>query len=337
MFRLISLLFLSAIVMNAASPILAQTDDAPPSADQFRAAYDYSESTGGDALLVMHNGEIIYEAYGDDYSADEPHLLASGSKSFSCSLAVAAIEDGLLEGFDQPIVDVIPEFDDTNADKAAITLRDVLSLSSGLETPAELSRGVQNVDLYARAIEIDPIAEPGEDFIYGAINYHIFGEMLNRALAESGESLLDYLDRRILDPIGSTVNFWVTDVIGNPQLAGGALMTADDWGRYGQLILQRGMWEGEQLLDETLLAECFLPSDANLGYGMTWWLNYSGVEYATELGVSAGETDVPFVMAAGAGNQRLYIVPSRNVVVVRFANRDRQFNDGEMINTLLGE
>ncbi|MBC7869597.1 MAG: hypothetical protein H7Y09_02055, partial [Chitinophagaceae bacterium] len=164
------------------------------------------------------------------------------------------------------------------------------------------------------------------------------------------EDVVDYLSRRVLDPIGLEVGRWERDAAGNPNLAAGASLTARNWAKFGQLILQGGMWNNEQLLQTDLLNECFIGSNANPHYGLTWWLQYSLTDiFDAERtvvtspepgnipdGVILGETTPEIIFAAGAGKQRLYIIPSQNTVIVRFGRQDRRFDDGELLTLFAG-
>jgi CubicO group peptidase (beta-lactamase class C family) len=332
-----SMLYLLAGCALLVLPAAAQTDLPSITDDSFAAAAAYSDATGGDAVLVVQNGDILYEQYTAPYTADEPHLLASGTKSFSCAIAVAAIQDGYLTDFDQPAADWITEFAD-DPQKSQITVRQLLDLSSGIEVQGFDRMFRTRADAYQDAIETGQAAEPGAQFEYGASHYFVFGDVINRALAGSEyANVLDYLTRRILQPIGLDDIRWVIDRAGNPQLAGGAFTSARGWALYGQLILQNGEWEGDQILDPALLAQCFVPSANNPGYGLTWWLSYPSVEYATRLNLDMGDGIVQAYVAAGAGNQRLYVIPSLEMVIVRLARQDRSWNDQTFIETLFGQ
>jgi|GEM_PF-1382911 len=94
-------LFVVGLSLLIVLPAAAQSDTLEITPETFAAAVAYSDSTGGNAVLVVQKGEIVYETYTDGYDSAELHLLASGSKSFSCAIVVAAIQDGYLSGFDE--------------------------------------------------------------------------------------------------------------------------------------------------------------------------------------------------------------------------------------------
>ena len=132
-----------------------------------------------------------------------------------------------------------------------------------------------------------------------------------------------------LDPIGLKPKDWTRDGAGHIQLPFGAVVSAREWVKFGELIRQRGRWGNRQLVRPELLAECFQPSPANPRYGLTFWLN-SGEESAR------GAKGVKLVQAAGAGKQRLYVIPSRDLVVVRQGLLTKPaFQDREFIQRLV--
>ena len=294
------------------------TNEEPPAGNldsPFRSAADYLKSRNGHAMLVFHKDELIFEEYFNGWAADKAHRLASGTKSFSGALFAAASEDGLLE-IDEPVSKTITEWRD-DPKKEDITLRQLLSLTSGLE-PGD------NGDVldYSSAIDAKVIDRPGNKFRYGPNAFMIFGEVMKRKLAKDNESPLDYLKRRILTPIGLEFGFWRHTDEGNPHLPSGAFITAREWAKFGLLIQHHGEWHGDQILDPKLLAECFQGSKANPGYGLTFWL-----------GRGEGMPD-DLVMAAGAGKQKLYIIPSMDLLIVQLAEAKR-YQENEFLKLAL--
>jgi len=328
---------------------------AEPSNDElarFEAAAAYAEQAGGFALLVLRGDEVVFESYHNGYKPDAPHHLYSGTKSFSCALAAAAIADGILR-LDEPVADTLPEL---RADprKARITVEQLLDFSSGLETAFRdltldglLKPERQRVpDKYARSLELGLSSDPGARFIYGSSHLMVFGALMK---AKLGSSPLAYLQHRVLDRIGFRYAGWAHDTSGNPALPYGAWTTARQWARFGVLLRDDGRFEGNEILPPGLLARCRRPSPAMAGYGLTLWLNApmdpstdtSGVPKRLmrmrgserQLLDPGGPEDL--FAAAGFDGQRLYVVPSANLVVVRFGAEDRTFRDCDFLGLLL--
>ena len=279
----------------------------------FKPAADYLQSCNGHALLVYRDGQLLFEDYMNGHTQDQPHRLASGTKSFVGVLAVMAVEDGLLK-LDERVADTLTEWMGDSW-KSQVTIRQLLSLTSGI-TGGE----VGDVPGYREAVRLGEAKfPPGEKFQYGPIPFQCFGELLRRKLEPRKESVEGYIKRRLLDPIGLKPSAWRKDTQGNPNLPSGAQLTAREWAKFGLFVLNRGAWEGRQLVSEKLLAECFQGSKAHPAYGLTFWLN------------AADERPRDLVMAAGAGKQKLYIVPSRRLLIVQFAEATRRFQERELM------
>jgi len=170
-----------------------------PDAERFAAAAAYSRSQHGVAVLVLRRGEVVFEDYAPGW-AEKPHLLASGTKSFSGVIAACAVQDGLLT-LDEKAADTLTE-GKADARKSALTIRELLSLSSGIDGGDNGS-----VPSYRRAVEMaEAKSAPGARFSYGPIPFQCFGELMRRKLAPKGESVEGYLKRRVLDPIGLPID-----------------------------------------------------------------------------------------------------------------------------------
>ncbi|MFM7562782.1 MAG: hypothetical protein ACKO81_07095, partial [Planctomycetota bacterium] len=161
------------------------------------------------------------------------------------------------------------------------------------------------------------------------------------------------LHRRVLDPIGMKVGFWRKDADGNINLPAGAFLTPREWVKFGELVRLGGKWKETEIVPATLLAECFKPATAQPAYGMTWWLLGDGDESSTE--VANGRDRAPktkrlieerrelnfkppadTVAAMGKGKNRCYVIPSREMVVIRMGDsQGREFSDNEFLAKLL--
>jgi CubicO group peptidase (beta-lactamase class C family)/enterochelin esterase-like enzyme len=357
--------------------------DSPPEKAGFKAAADYSAEHSGRAVLILRDGEVVFERYDHGWSAAMPHPLASGTKSFTGVMAMMAVQDGLLT-LDELASDTITEWkEDERASK--ITIRHLLTLSSGLpagdrelsgnrsgarllgEGAAQRARrlgmdedGPRPTNLNERAIALESESDPGTRFRYGPSHFYAFSEVLQRKLAKSDlpqKTTMDYLRERVLEPIGIDVARIGRDRAGNPNLPGGMLLTAREWSKFGQFVLDGGSvtlpgGATANLLKPELLAQCFIPSANNPSYGLTWWLRTADPEADTGLLGRArrqaaqnkamlGPDGEPLtiMMAAGLGKQRLYIIPQHGMVVVRFAeatSEGQRFDDGEFIGRILG-
>ena len=309
--------------------------DAPPKTYMEMAA-NYSEAMDGTAMLVMHRGSVIFEYYSNGGAADKPHYLASGTKSFTGVMAAAAVQDGLLS-LDEPVSKTIIEWQ-SDPQRSAITIRQLLSLTSGLDAG---NNG--RPPTYEEAIQSKSVAPPGTMFRYGPVAFQVFGEIMKRKLAAKGEDPLEYLTRRVLTPIGMNIGRWRHDRNRDPHWPSGAFLTAREWAKFGEFVRLGGKLNDKPLVDSVSLESCFKGSAVNPMYGLSFWLpnhaNEPGAQTprARWTGVVEIEVDADtpeIFMAAGAGNQRLYIIRSLELVVVRQGDMDR-YSDGDFLRRLL--
>ncbi len=330
-------LYIVSILLAFGLDASGQTKPEMTDKQRFDLAAEYSRVNRGVSVLVIKGARIVFEDYQNGSTAETPNFLASGTKSFSGVMLAAAIEDKLITGFDENVSDTITEWK-ADKQKSQITIRQLLSLTSGIDA-GQIGR----VPKYSEAIDYDVVADAGKRFEYGPVPFQIFGEIMTRKLKTKNESLVDYLKRRILDPIGLKVAFW--RMPGNqPMLPQGASLTAREWAKFGLLLKNGGRWNGKQIVKTKLLDELVKGSAANPAYGLTFWLNQQGkdprgrpmsLNAVTEIsdgGIMDGIEDL--YMAAGAGNQRLYVIPSLDMVVVR-QGQFGKWNDREFLSRLI--
>jgi CubicO group peptidase (beta-lactamase class C family) len=301
----------------------------------FRAAADYSRANRGVAMLVVKGDKTVFEEYSGTGGVAVPWLIASGTKSFAGVMLACAIEDGIVSGFDEKVSDTIAEWK-TDPRRSQITLRQLLSLTSGIDAGR-----TGDFPTYAEAVAFASVAEPGERFQYGPVPFQVFGEVMKRKLRKKNESVLDYMERRIFAPLGMSVGFWRKRG-GDPMLPSGAALTAKEWVKFGIMLRDGGKFEGRQVVKKALLDELVDGSKANPAYGITFWLNRTGVRgrgqrYGGLLEPHGDESlGRDIFMAAGAGFQRMYVIPSHGLVVVRFGAFG-DFDDREFLKRALGK
>lgn len=271
---------------------------------RYAKAADYSAACSGRAVLILIDGKPVFERYDHGWSADRRHPLASGTKSFTGVVAACAVQDGLIT-WDERASDTITEWK-PDPRKSGITVRELLSLSSGLD-PADAAFGTRGggillgegarkrserlgntpspSDRFKAAVDVPATHDPGEKFEYGPSHFYAFGEMLQRKIkarhaadpAFPDATYFEYMKRRVLAPVGLAESLWGLDAAGNPNLPGGCLLTAREWARFGEMIRLNGRavrpdGSSVQVVPPEILAECFKPSRTNSSYGLTWWL-----------------------------------------------------------------
>jgi CubicO group peptidase (beta-lactamase class C family) len=314
------LLLLSLALLACAAPPTNSQSNAISTAN-LNSAAQYSQANREDALLIVQDGKVLWEKYSNGYSATKAHYLASGTKSFWGVAAVAAQEDGLLQ-IDELVSDTISEWK-SDARKSRITIRQLLTLTSGID-----AGDTGAPPAYAVALQSPAKFEPGSRWEYGPVPYQVFGELLKRKL--KGEHGLDYLKRRIFAPIGLNVTAWaMNSADGNPNIPSGALLTAPEWLKFGQLLLNGGQWQDKTVVQWENLKTCFVGTEARVGYGLTFWLGPSLEGFARLANKPA------IWLAQGAGNQRLMVLPQQRLIVVRFGENS-PFSDEMFLKRLLG-
>lgn len=302
------------------------------------AAAAYSVERSGVSFVVTRRGQVIFEDYPNGGGPSRGWELASGTKSFAGAMCAAAVQDSLVSFWDEHCADTLHEWRDD--ERRHITLRHLLSLTSGV-TGGPIARAPTYADAVAQPAE----APPGERFAYGPTPFQIFGEIMRR---KTGGDPLDYLTRRILAPLGIVPTHWRRGADGMPHMPSGAALTARDWARFGWFVLQGG----EGRVDRAALAQCFVGSRANPGYGLSFWLLRDGLvppgrNAGIEIDTAMSERFGGISMAAGAGNQRLYLIPSLDLVIVRQAsgvpralmrrNRGPSWSDAEFLRLALAD
>lgn len=295
----------------------------------YEAAAKYSEGKKGRSLLIMKAGKVVFERYANGHDETKAHVLHSGTKSFWGVLAMVAVGEGKLK-LDELACKTLTEWKD-DPRKNKITVRHLLNLTSGLDPAGNRLRAKRTTRKYAAALKVEALDEPGAVYRYGPSHFYAFGELLKRKVKRSP---LDYLRDKILDPIGLRVEKWEVDGAGDPWVPAGAYLTAREWIKFGELLRQKGAWKGKQLVKADLLAECFKGSKANPAYGLTFWLSADGIGPIGEQQKAPGPKELVF--AAGYANQRLLLIPSKELVVVRQGDNDRAWSDAAFVAHLLG-
>ncbi len=308
-----------------------------------RKAASYSARHRGRSVLVIQNGKTIFEDYSGRATADTPMRIYSGTKAFWNLAALAAAEDRILN-LDERVADTIVSWRKDRR-KSQVTIRQLLDFSCGLAPGFGLQvNEYGNRDKTALALPM--VAEPGKSFIYGPSALQVFHVVLKEKL--HGKTPTDYLERRILRPMHLGSQRYLKDRAGNPLLAAGFIMTARQWAKMGELVLR----EGKPVLRPGSLAQSWQGSPANRAFSLGWWNNRAaphGREFDFEEMLEPGwshqdwhnaclcrEAPRDLVACIGSGYQRLYVIPSLNLIVVR-QGAGGKFSDGHFLRLLLGK
>jgi CubicO group peptidase (beta-lactamase class C family) len=309
-------------------------------------AASYSDRSRGFSVLVMQNGNTVFEHYANGGGAEMRCKIFSGTKSFWGIAALCAVRDGLLK-LDERVAETITEWK-TDPRRSQITIRELLNQTDGIEPAPHLhSESIRDRD--AMAIQLPLVAAPGTAFAYGPSHLQIFNEVLRRKL--NGGSTISYIEEKVLSPLGLTGLDFKRDARGNPLPATGFELTAREWARFGQMVLAQGNYHGNQIVPSSVMNQAFVGSNANPSYGLTFWLNRQApnareIDYEQELdlkwqrarwfGICMCRAAPPdMVVALGSNYQRLFIIPSMNALIVR-QGWSAKFSDSYFLRLLLG-
>ena len=280
----------------------------------FVAALD-SEIEDVHGLMVLRHGHVVAEAWWAPYRPEFIHSLFSLSKSFTSTGIGLAIAEGHLSVHDQVISffpDAAPE--EPTWQLEAMRVSDLLSMSTGHVGEDLRAFSFDSDSPLPEAFLNLPVAhKPGTHFNYNTPASYMLSAIVHRL---TGENLLDYLRPRLLDPLGIVEATWSTDSEGIAHGGFGLSITTESIARFGQLYLQQGEWEGEQLLPAEWVEQATSRQTSNgsnpdspwdQGYGYQFWRNRHGAYRASGAGgqLALVMTEQDAVVAITAGTSQI--------------------------------
>ncbi|MFH0023352.1 serine hydrolase domain-containing protein [Pseudomonas fluorescens] len=296
-----------------------------------------------DALLIIRDGQIIYERYAGPTTAQTAHLTWSISKSLMATVLGVAYGEGLFK-LDDPAAQFYPPL----ANHSGIKIADLLHWASGIDWQEEYeyaplkssvvamlyTRGHR--DMAAFAADHPSYAEPGQAFRYSSGDSNLLAAALKGMLGP--QRYADYPWTALFEPLGIRHAVWETDASGTFVASSYAYLTARDLARVGLLMVRDGRWQDRQLLPQDWVAfnrEPFAGYKAGQDEavpGGHWWLNR-----AVDGALSPWPAAPPDTFAAlGHWGQALYVIPSQKLVIVRYADdRDGGYRHNELLARVL--
>jgi CubicO group peptidase (beta-lactamase class C family) len=263
------------------------------------------------AVVVVEEGELIAERYGEGFDADSRLLGWSMTKSVANAIVGRLVAAGELSLDDERLR---PEWH--GDERATITLEHLLRMTDGLEFDETYEPGTDATrmlftprDMGAYAADKPLAAEPGTVWSYSSGTTNVLCDLAHEATGAGPELARDL----VFAPLGMASAVLEPDASGGLACSSFLYATARDWARFGQWFLQDGVWEGERLLPEDWVTLSTTPVEqAGTPYGAQWWLN-AGPD---------GRRRMPSVpadayWASGHEGQQVVVVPSEDLVVVR--------------------
>jgi CubicO group peptidase (beta-lactamase class C family) len=274
------------------------------------------------AVVVVYDGRIVAERYAPGFNAGMPLLGWSMAKSVTSALVGVLVRQGKLD-LKRPAP--VPEWQAPGDPRGAITLDQLMRMSSGLQfdevylplyDATYMLYGSADFGAYAAAKP--PAGTPDSIWNYSSGTANIIARIVRQSVEQDTPDTYDFLRRELFDKIGMSSAVIEPDPSGTFVGSSYALATPRDWARFGLLYLQDGVWRGERLLPEGWVRYTVTPTaQAPRGeYGAMFWLNAGApADPAVRLWPSAPRDAYA---AQGFQEQKLIVIPSRKLVLVRF-------------------
>lgn len=339
--RLIPILLCALLIAGCGTgdKPLPRAKDFNINTSNFSKCFSTVENNGVDelhSLMVLKDGCVVYEEYDTGHTPDELHVLWSASKTFTAAAVGLAVQDGLLS-VDDKIVDLF-DADELPAHPGRwlreLTVKHLLTMSSGFSVDYLSALRSGNLEDPTRTILSTPIKfRPGEKWEYNSMNTYLLSAIVTRV---TGRKVVDIVADRLFKPMGINRYVWEESCEGVSVGGWGLYLTTESFAKMGQLLLDGGKWDGEQLLDAGWVKDMMSPQimqyagrndidmetlrqmtandDWNLGYGYQMWCcQHSGARLD------------------GAWGQYCLIAPEKNAVMVVTAHAS---NNKAVFNTL---
>jgi CubicO group peptidase (beta-lactamase class C family) len=270
------------------------------------------------SFMLVRHGKVVAEGWWSPYAAGEPHMLFSLSKSFTSTAVGLAVADGKLT-VDDPVLKFFPEEgpSEPSANLRAMRVRDLLTMSTGHHNEDITDFPFNSDDSVVKAFLAKPVAhKPGTFFVYNTPASYMLSAIVQKV---TGQPVVDYLRPRLFEPLGIANPTWEASKQGVSMGGFGLNVRTEDIARFGQLYLQKGEWQGKQLIPapwvETATARQMSngsspSSDWDQGYGYQFWRSRHGYrgdgahgqfclvlpQYDAVIAITSGTRDMASVM-----------------------------------------
>jgi CubicO group peptidase (beta-lactamase class C family) len=259
-------------------------------------------------IMVVRHGYIIFEDYFGSWDKHDLYSTRSVTKSITCAVVGIALARGDLPSLDVTFAQYFPEYfqERQNIYKSEITLRDLLMMRSGLAWDETKRQNILNLarstdDQLGYIINLGINYPHGQTYLYSTADVHLISGIISRA---TGQSLAAYAQTHLFAPLGIDHYEWISDQrgysVGGTELA----LSLSDMAKFGQLYLNMGTWEGQQIVPADWIAWTTQPQPDLTRYGYLWWINQP--HYFDEAGY----------FALGYGGQYIIVFPALDMVIV---------------------
>ena len=262
------------------------------------------------SFMVVRHGNVVAEGWWSPEEADQPHILNSVSKSFNATAVGLAIAEGKLS-LDDPVLKFFPTDAPANPSDnlKAMRVRDLLTMAGGHDTEPKASGDGPSVkEFLAHPV----VYKPGIHFLYNTMGAYVLSAIVTKA---TGQTTLEFLKPRLFEPLGIEDPEWASSPEGNSLGGYGLKLRTEDVAKFGQLYLQKGRWNGKQLIPQTWVEQASskqVPNDqeSHAQIGVDWQQGYGFQFWCCTH--NAFRCD-------GAGGQFCVVIPDQDVVTVMTA------------------
>ena len=298
--------------------------DKSPNFDQIKLTSTLQQALDSDdtvAFAIIKDGKLLYENYWQGYSSESHTNSFSMAKTVTTMLYLKAVEDGYIGSIDEPITKWLPEYAD-NKYAQNCTLADFSAMTSGYDWTEDYyfpinptAESYYGHDLVKQMVNRDFVESCGGKFEYSSGDTQMLGIALSRALEPHGYTISSYLEEKFWQPLGMQGDaYWSLDGSESIEKVYCCLnASALDFAKFGQLLLNGGEWQGEQLISKehvdfmiTPNAQAFPKGSAQV-YGHSVWTDM--------------DSPIPFYGMLGHLGQRVLVLPEENVIIVRLGKQ----------------
>lgn len=281
------------------------------------------------AVVVLYKGQLIAEKYANGFDKDSKLLGWSMTKSITSAIL------GILENKGKVSLNQKNLFDEWKEDeRSEITLNNLLQMNSGLEwledynTMSDVSKMLfLETDMTKSQIRKPLIGVPNNSWNYSSGTTNLLSGFIRNQF-KTHQEYLDFWYAELIDKIGMNSMLIETDLTGNYVGSSYGWATPRDWAKFGLLYLHKGRWNGEQILNESWVEYTKTPTnDSNNEYGAHFWLNAGGVYPSAPKDMYS---------CNGYQGQRVFIIPSKDVVIVRMGlTENSEFDFDLFLNEII--
>ncbi len=230
-------------------------------------------------LVLLRHSLVVAEGWWAPYGSQIPHMLFSLTKSFTSTAIGLAVAEGRLT-VDDRVLSFFPEKTPKRVSEnlAAMRVRHLLSMSTGHKKDSTERATSQKEGDWVKGFLAAPVEHaPGAPFVYNSVASHVLSAIIEKV---TGQSILDYLTPRLFEPLGIQPAYWDRDPRGICTGGWGLMLRTEEIARFGQMYLQKGVWNGKRILPEDWVSEATSKqvengadpkSDWNQGYGYQFW------------------------------------------------------------------